>query len=331
MRSRSTNWLWSTKQHANLYYRKAGQITREAELVTEILRLLLKYHGQMAIEQFGPVSLKELRERMISELDWSRKYINKQVNRLVLMFSWACENELTQPAVHLALREVRGLKKGRTKAREIKPVSPVDDRVVDATLPYLPEIVADMVRFQRLTGARPGEVCSLRPCDIDRSDEVWVYRPSHHKMDHCDTSRLIMIGPLAQEVLLPYLIREEESYCFSPVESVERKCRRQRAERKTPKSCGNNPGSRRVDQPKRVASACYSSASYRLAVRRACKKAGVDSWSPNRLRHTAATEVRKQFGLEAAQVICGHQSADVTQVYAERDLELAKEVAREIG
>ena len=42
-------------------------------------------------------------------------------------------------------------------------------------------------------------------------------------------------------------------------------------------------------------------------------------WAPNRLRHTRATEVRKQFGLEAAQVILGHAKADVTQVYAERD------------
>ena len=29
--------------------------------------------------------------------------------------------------------------------------------VVDATLPHLPAVVADMVRFQRLTGARPSE------------------------------------------------------------------------------------------------------------------------------------------------------------------------------
>jgi hypothetical protein len=46
-------------------------------------------------------------------------------------------------------------------APELPPVRPVDDEVVEATLPYLPEIVADMVRLQRLTGARPGEVCGL--------------------------------------------------------------------------------------------------------------------------------------------------------------------------
>ena len=46
-------------------------------------------------------------------------------------------------------------------------------------------------------------------------------------------------------------------------------------------------------------------------------------WHPNQLRHTAATEIRRQFGLEAAQVIFGHAKADVTQIYAERDTEKA--------
>ena len=55
------------------------------------------------------------------------------------------------------------------------------------------------------------------------------------------------------------------------------------------------------------------------------------SWSPNRLRHAAATEVRRQFGLEAAQVVLGHSRADVTQTYAERDAELARTVAVKIG
>ncbi|MCX7424739.1 MAG: tyrosine-type recombinase/integrase [Planctomycetia bacterium] len=54
-------------------------------------------------------------------------------------------------------------------------------------------------------------------------------------------------------------------------------------------------------------------------------------WSPNRLRHTAATEIRQRFGLEAAQVTLGHSQADVTQIYAEKDLTLAAEVARKIG
>ena len=54
-------------------------------------------------------------------------------------------------------------------------------------------------------------------------------------------------------------------------------------------------------------------------------------WHPNQLRHHAATEIRRQFGLEAAQVVLGHAKADVTQVYAERDSALAVEVMKRIG
>ena len=57
----------------------------------------------------------------------------------------------------------------------------------------------------------------------------------------------------------------------------------------------------------------------------------IEAWHPHQLRHLRATEVRKQFGLEAAQVTLGHTRADVTQVYAERNSELATRVAREMG
>jgi integrase len=72
-------------------------------------------------------------------------------------------------------------------------------------------------------------------------------------------------------------------------------------------------------------------ASYRRAIHRACDAAGIPPWSPHRLRHSAATEVRRRFGLEASQVVLGHAELGVTQVYAERDLQRAREVMRQIG
>ena len=103
------------------------------------------------------------------------------------------------------------------------------------------------------------------------------------------------------------------------------------AERRTPLSCGNRPGTNRKRSPKRKPGAKYSTDSYRRAIHRACDAAKVERWSPNQLRHTAGTEIRAKFGLEAAQVVLGHAAADVTQIYAERDLALATQVAREVG
>ena len=54
-------------------------------------------------------------------------------------------------------------------------------------------------------------------------------------------------------------------------------------------------------------------------------------WHPNQLRHTVGTEIRARHGLEAAQVVLGHSNAKITEVYAERDLGLAREVMRQSG
>ena len=318
-------------RHTEEYYRKNGRVTREGELMDEVLRFLRKNVTDPDPEQFGPVALDQLRDKMIDDLDWSRKYINKQINRVIRMFSWAAEKELVSPTVPVALKEMAGLKKGRTRARETAGVVCVADEVVNATLPHLPEIVADMVRMQRLTGARPGEVCSLRPGDLNRSGDVWLYVPDEHKTEHHEKNRVVAIGPQAQQILTPYLNRPLDAFCFSPAESEKLRRAKAAANRKTAQHQGNRPGTNRVAIPKRVPKACYTTDSYRKAIQRVCKRKGIDKWSPNQLRHTAATSIRKAYGLEAAQVVCGHQSANVTQVYAERDLELAIKVAREVG
>ena len=316
-------------EHARQYYRKNGKVTREAEQIAEVLRLLRKHHGRVTTDAFGPMLLKELRQQMISEMDWSRKHINKQVSRLVRMFKWAVENELATSEEHAALAAIAGLKKGRTDARETHGVACVDDSVVETTIKHLPELVADMVRLQRLTGARPGEICSLKPEDIDRSGQVWVYTPAAHKTEHFEQDRVVMIGPKAQIILSPYLLRPADAFCFTPAESERRRYDKLAAERMTPLRRRDLIG--RDKRALRKYAASYTSDTYRHAVQRTCKIHDLPKWTPNQLRHTAATEIRKRYGLEAAQVVCGHQSANVTQVYAERDLALARKVASEVG
>jgi len=317
------------RNHTHQYYRKHGKVTREAATIDEVLRFLRQYHGKQAVDSFGPVTLSDLRDRMIDELDWSRKYLNKQVSRIVRMFKWAVENELVASEIHSALAKLSGLRKGRSRARETQGVLSVADDVVNQTVPELSEVLADMVKLQRVTGARPGEICSLRPVDVDRSHDIWVYTPEVHKTEHHDQQRVIMLGPKAQAILTPYLLRSAETYCFTPQESEAKRKAQLAAQRKTP--LRKRDRDRMLRPSNRQYAPCYTAETYRHAIQRICKRLELPKWSPNQLRHTAATEIRKRYGLEAAQVVCGHQSADVTQVYAERDYELAKRVAREVG
>jgi site-specific recombinase XerD len=54
-------------------------------------------------------------------------------------------------------------------------------------------------------------------------------------------------------------------------------------------------------------------------------------WFPHQLRHSAASEFRRRYGLEVAQALLGHSELGVTQVYAEVDRNVARRVMTEIG
>jgi integrase len=82
-----------------------------------------------------------------------------------------------------------------------------------------------------------------------------------------------------------------------------------------------------VKNPKRAPGLRYEHRSHAHAVEKSAVKARVPHRHPNQLRHTFGTEVRRALGLEVAQVLLGHSRTDVTQVYAERDLNLASTVA----
>jgi len=316
--------------HAKRYYRKHGKPTREFGMVLEVCRAIKPLYGKALAIDFGPLAMKTVRQTFVDN-GIARRHINKQVDRIKRMFKWAAAEELIPSDVPQALSMVAGLRRGRTEAHDNPPILPIEGEFIDATLEHLSSIVADMVSFQRATGCRPEECCSLRPCDVDRSGDVWVYKPSTHKTEHHGRTRLIFVGPQAQAVLLRYLARDAQAYCFRPCDSEDKRRANATAKRVTPFKYGNKRGTNRVRNPKWKAGEKYSTGSYRRAIHRACDKAGVDRWSPNRLRHSAATEIRKRFGLEAAQVTLGHASADITQVYAERDNTLAIEVAAKIG
>jgi integrase len=173
----------------------------DADNIRAALNRLQQLYGRTVAQEFGPKAFKIVREAMIRE-ELSRKYINDSMARIRRMFKWGVAEELLPPAIPQALESVPGLRKGRSKATEGRPVLPLPDGTLEATLPFLPPVVTDMAQFQRLTGCRPIEVCIIRPCDINRSQDVWQYVPESHKTEHHGRMRVIPIGPQAQEVLL---------------------------------------------------------------------------------------------------------------------------------
>jgi integrase len=202
-------------RHAKQYYVRDGQSTGSAKRLRPVLSLLRSHYGRLLSAKIGPLALKALRQSLV-DAGHSRTYVNMNVERIKQMFKWAVGEELVPPSVYQALGCVAGLRKGRSAARETPPVEAVSDSDVIATLDYLPQTVADMVGLQRACGCRPGEVRLIRPCDVDRSADPWVYRPICHKTEHHGLDRVIFLGPRAQAILRPYLLRDATAYCFSP-------------------------------------------------------------------------------------------------------------------
>ena len=140
-----------------------------------------------------------------------------------------------------------------------------------------------------------------------------------------------MFGPKAIEMLRPWLRTKVDEYLFQPAEAVQAWRDERTARRNIPASHGNRPGTNRREDPQRRPGDRYTTDSYRRAIERACKAADVPRWHPHQLRHNYATAVRKKFGVEAARVVLGHHSIDVTELYAERDAAVAADVARAMG
>ena len=314
---------------AERYYSRNGKPTGEYAAMRDAVKPVRELYGRTLVRDFGPMALKAVRERMVQN-GLSRKYINTRTNRVRRVFKWGVENELAPASILDGLKAVAPLKKGRTEAPETDPIRPVPIEHVEAVLQHVSRQVAAMIQLQLLSGMRPGEVVLLRPCDVDRSGPTWVYQPAFHKTDYRDIERTIFFGPKSREILLPWLDRPSENYCFSPAEAMVERAAAKRAARKT-KVTPSQAARRPKATPKRPARERYYRDSYRRAIAYGIKKAAVPYWHPHQLRHTCGTRVRAEYGLDIAQVILGHQTASVTQVYAEADRRRAIQVVGEIG
>lgn len=310
--------------HAESYYvRPNGKQTVEVGQLRQAFRPLRQLYGRTHACDFGPKSLKAYQTHQV-RTGITRRYVNDQVSRIKRLFRWAVGEELVPKDMYHGLQAVVGLSYGRG-GRETDDVAPVSDDDVDAIKPFVSSQVWAMIQLQRLTAARPSEVIQMRAVDLDMSGEVWRYSPASHKNSHRGHRRTVYLGPKAQEVVIPFLTgRPVDAFLFSPREAEQERHARADTHRHAKQRPNRKKTMRRTTD-------CYARDGYRRSIKRACEKAEVSPWYPLQLRHAAATNARKAFGLEAAQLLCGHKSADITQTYALRDEAKVLAVVSKIG
>jgi integrase len=320
------------------YYVKNGSPTKELSCMWEAMGPLRDVYGSLPVEEFGPVALKTVRQRMI-EKEWCRTHVNHHVNRIRRIFKWAVESELVSSSVLHALQAVAPLRKGRSEARESDPVKPVPEAFVRAVLPHVSDQVSTMIQLQSLTGMRSGEVVIMRGCDLKTTGKVWTYTPSSHKTEHHGHERIVYLGPKAQRILKPWLKTHLTAFLFSPAEAEASRHAERRQVRQspmTPSQAKRKP----KRQPKKPKRDHYSVDTYRQAIDYGIAKRNEDvkddakkipHWHPHQLRHNIATRLRRDYGIDAARVILGHKTAAVTEIYAEADQVKAAAIMSKVG
>ncbi len=224
--------------------------------------------------------------------------INDYLARLKTIFRWAARNKY-MPAQNLLFFDMLDrVDNTWPGVRQTDKVKPVTTEQINEILRVVPDTVKALIRFQFYSACRPSEARLLRLCDIEMSGAVWFYCPPKHKTSHQGKQRRIPLGPLAQHVIESQPIVDPTSYLFHS------------------------------GDPSRP----YKKDSYSRAIRRACERAGIDPhWTPNQIRHTAATRIRAEYGIEVAQVVLGHSHVRTTEIYAEKNLALASKAVLQMG
>jgi integrase len=306
------------RDHAKTRYVKNPQ---EIRRYSRLCDQLDEQFGDTLADQFGPLKLRKFRDYLV-KTGIARKYVNRLVNCAVAIFAHAVSVEMLAMERVAALKTIESLHYGQTVAPETVPVVPVDIEVVRKTAKHLPPPVKAMLRIQLVTGMRPKEICTMRPCDIDRTDsEVWVYIPASHKTRWRGKAKRIPLVGDAKQAVTDYLNRDEKAFLFSPKESMAWRRAVGTAKRTTPPSCGNRVGSNRKLRPKSEPKDYYTTNAYRQAIVRAARAAKVPEWHPYQCRHLTASAIRAALGgVEEGRALLGHSTALQTEHYAMDDL-----------
>ena len=70
------------RRFAENYYRKGGRVTSEYGGIKEALKLVRELYGRTTANEFGPLALKAVRQRMIDK-GWSRSTINQSDSQML--------------------------------------------------------------------------------------------------------------------------------------------------------------------------------------------------------------------------------------------------------
>lgn len=248
--------------------------------------------GHLPVAEFGPRLLATVRESFV-ERGNCRNHANKLTRYIVRVFRWGVSRETVKPEQLIALESLIPLRRGEAKDNPKR--QPVAIEVVEMTIPFVNQVIADMIRLQLFTGCRPSELFTLTPGEVDRTGGEWMIRKRGHKTEHHSKSRAIPVVGKARAVLSKYLLQSDNKLCFV-------------------NSRGNG----------------WTKDTYRRHITRACKKNKLTYWTPYQIRHLVGQSVRDNMSAEHVQAILGHSKISMVETYSRAAESKAIEAAKSI-
>ena len=279
------------KERAERELQKTRQGLESPDLV-KIRRaetFLAPYH-RWKVTSFGPDQLRKVQKALINHKyihgkktkRYTRRGINDTINYVKTIWKWGLGRQLVKVENVQSLEEVRPLSIGQDDVHENGKRRRVTEKEFKAVLKAVSPVIADMLGLVWYTAMRPYEVCDMRPSDILKDDsECWIYIPGRdespfgkHKTTRFERVRVIPLTREPQKILKPRLKKlKPNEYVFKPSDAttiINTKVREK-----------------------------YDHNSFCRAVKRGCKRAGVDVFVPYDLRRTTATGARSILGKEA--------------------------------
>lgn len=285
--------------------------TGEANNIRSVLVVLRQAAGsknphELTAMDFYRCQQTMLKRRLKNGRAMKRGTINKYmrcIRRVLKAVSHPLVNWVA-PTVMAEIDAVPAMPYGRVAAPESESVEPVSQELVTSTMAVVPphqSHLYQMIDLQWATGMRPGELTRMCKSElvIERpklatgaSIEIMVYQPWRHKTRHHGLDRNVFLGPEARRIVEDRL-------------------------RRLP------PGQDKLWP--------YTTGSYREAIIRLNEANDIERWTPNQIRHSFATRMRSQAGIDVVQVLMGHRHRKTTEIYAKPDASAAIEAIYRFG
>jgi integrase len=257
---------------------------RDRETHGKALRGFLGEHKALA--SLAPFDVERFKASMRAS-GRSPATVNRHVSTLKTFAVWAAREGLMERSTAATLRDLKSLREPEGRVRYL---SPEEEALVSVKLKGWLRPVALACKF---TGARLGEITSLRWRDVDRSAEVVRFTRTK-----TDRTREVAIVPALADVLDTLHVGGPDAFVFPMPRRAIDEATRKRSEEQ-----------RRRD----IASKAWAAFA---------KAHGLTDLRAHDLRHHAATMIRRAGGgLDTVAKVLGHSSIQTSARYAHVEVE----------